>query len=313
MNDPAPSPFLPNTHIQYAIDSTSLGLMKTCPRLYQYIMIDGWTAATDNIHLRFGIEFHQAVQDYEKERAANIPHDDALHDVIRALLERIFDWDPDPNEAKTSEKNKSKPNLVRSVIWYLEKFKDDPARTHILANGNPAVELSFRFELDFGPTDSSPYLLCGHLDRVVNFNDALFVMDYKTTTTTPSDYFFDRFQPDNQMSLYTFAGTLVLQTPIRGVIINAVQVGMDFSRFVRGTTYRTKDQLDEWLLDLRIWLQRAAQYAESNYWPMNDTACDKYGGCRFREICQKSPQVREKFLSANFVRGEKWNPLKVRG
>ena len=40
--------------------------------------------------------------------------------------------------------------------------------THILdtAEGKPAVELSFRFELPYGPSDDQPYLLCGPLDRV---------------------------------------------------------------------------------------------------------------------------------------------------
>jgi hypothetical protein len=33
---PAVSPFLPGTKIQFAWDSTSLGMLKTCPRLYQY-------------------------------------------------------------------------------------------------------------------------------------------------------------------------------------------------------------------------------------------------------------------------------------
>ena len=42
------SPFLPATHIQYAWDSTSLGYLKTCPRLYQYIMIEGWQSQIES-------------------------------------------------------------------------------------------------------------------------------------------------------------------------------------------------------------------------------------------------------------------------
>lgn len=316
--------YLPGTNVQYAWDSTSLGLFKTCPRLYQYTMIDGWTQANDNIHLRFGIEYHQALQEYDLSRAEGIPHDDAVHDTLRNLLTRIYDWTPEPNFEKASEKNKSKHNLIRSILWYLDKFKDDPAKTYIMANGKPAVELSFRFELDWGPKTNEqhavgdyggPYLLSGHLDRVVSFNDALFVMDRKTTTTTPGDYFFDRFHPDNQMSLYTFASQVVLQAPVKGVIIDAAQVAIGFSRFVRGMTYRTKEQIEEWVKDLHYWFAKAEDYATEGYWPMNDTACDKYGGCRFREICQKSPQVRDQFLKANFVKQaleDRWNPLKPR-
>ena len=58
------SPFLPGTKIQFAWDSTSLGLIKTCPRLYQYTMIDGWGHRGESIHLKFGIEYHHALEFY---------------------------------------------------------------------------------------------------------------------------------------------------------------------------------------------------------------------------------------------------------
>ena len=87
-----------------------------------------------------------------------------------------------------------------------------------------------------------PYLLCGHLDRVVNYFDDLFVMDRKTSTSTLSSYFFQQFDPNNQMSLYSLAGQVVLNSPVKGVIIDAAQVLMDSSRFVRHITYRTPDQ-----------------------------------------------------------------------
>lgn len=315
--DEVQSPFLPGTNIQFAWDSTSLGWFKTCPRLYQYCMIEGWGVNEESVHLRFGIEYHQALQNYDISRAAGIPHDDAVHDTIRALMESIYDWHPD-------HKYKNKPLLVRTIIWYLDKFQHDPASTCILDNGKPAVELSFRFELDWGPfydigkadiegrEKEQPYLLCGHLDRVVTFNDDIYVMDRKTTTSTPGDYYFDQFEPNNQMTLYTLASQVIFQSPIKGVIIDAAQIAIDFSRFTRGFTYRTPEQISEWMNDLKFWFAKAEDYAAEGYWPMNDTACDKFGGCKFRKICSKSPQVREQFLKSNFEKGERWNPLKPR-
>lgn len=341
MTDPTPSPFLPDTQIQYAWDSTCLSALKTCPRLYYYQYVAGWSSPGESIHLRFGQEYHQALQDYDKERAANIVHDDAVHDVVRELLLRTVDWNP-TDETKAG-KYKNRTSLVQSVINYLDEHRDDPAQTYIMADGSPAVELSFRFELDWGPKATrdtgipsiigeqdedgkpigtlqmeQPYLLCGHLDRVVTFSDNLFVMDHKTTTSTPGPYWFDQWAPSNQMSLYSFAGQVVLDSPVKGVIINAAQLLLEppYTRFVRGFTFRTQDQIDEWLTDLRHWLAKAEAYATEGYWPMNDTACDRFGGCRFREVCSKSPQVREKFLESDFVKLDKdsmWNPMIPRG
>lgn len=326
----ATSPFLPGTNIRFAWDSTCLGALKTCPRLYQYQYVDFWGHTGESVHLRFGSEYHTALQDYDQSRAAGIPHNAAVFDVVKALLIRTADYAPDP--LSKPGKYKSRAMLIRAVIWYLDAHRDDPAKTYIKADGKAAVELSFRFELDFGPTPTKeeiddeitpqPYLLCGHLDSVKELNGSLFVMDHKTAMTTLGDYYFDQWSPSNQMTLYSVASKVILDAPVKGVIINAAQLMLDFdktgepgARFVRGLTYRTPDQLNEWLGDLRYWLDAAEHYATSGHFPMNDTACDKFGGCKFRSICSKSPQVREQFLRSDFVKleeADQWNPLKSR-
>lgn len=330
------SPFLPGTKIQFAWDSTSLGALKTCPRLYQYTILDGWASKSESIHLRFGIEYHHALETYDRLRAEGASHEAALKDVVRDMLGRTVDWDVDTTTKAGKYKNRE--TLLGLVVDYVDHFIDDPCETYIRADGTPAVELSFRFELDWGPEagikghiehmsedirdaeyvqdSTQPYLLCGHLDRVVSFNDSFFVMDHKTTTTTPGQYYFNQYEPHNQMTLYTIAGGVILDTPIKGVIIRAAQILLETpNRFISGFTYRTPDQIEEWLLDLRLLLNNAEAYAEADYWPMNDTACDKFGGCKFRGICSKSPQVREMFLKSDFTKlseEERWNPLRSR-
>lgn len=321
----APSPFIEGTFIQYAWDSTSLEWFKRCPRLYQYQMIEGYRPKGESIDLRFGIEVHQALHDYDLSRAAGVNHDDSVHDVIQELVLRVADWDPAIEEYGDKAKYKNRDTLIRSVIWYLDHYKNDPAKTVIMSDGKPACEVSFRFELDWGvevttvddeegkgQTLFQPYLLCGHLDKVVEFNGELLTKDVKTLKSTPSSYFFDQFEPHNQMTLYTLAGKVLFDMPVRGVIIDAIATQIEGTQFNRGVTYRTPDQLDEWLKDLRFWTGKAEDYAAEGYWPMNDTACDKYGGCAFRGVCSKSPSVRQSFLDSDFTKEDPWNPLKPR-
>lgn len=322
------SPFLPGTKIQFAWDSTSLGYLKTCPRLYQYHMLEGYVPKDESIHLRFGGEFHAAIQDYENFRASGAGFEDAVRGTIRNLLVRIADFDPDPTTKAGHYKNPR--TLLQLVVDYLDCYKDDPCETYILENGKPAVELSFRFELDWGPQtpisddnygDGSqphiqPYLLCGHLDRVVTYNNELMILDHKTTTTTPSDYYFAGFSPNNQMTLYTFAGEVVLDTTIKGVIVEAAQICLETSnKFVRSPQYRSNEVIEEWLTDLEYHLNAAEAYAAADHWPMNDTACGNYGGCKFREVCSRPAAIRPRLLAADFVQlpeNERWNPLKSR-
>jgi hypothetical protein len=318
------SPFLPGTKIQYAWDSTSLGYLKTCPRLYQYHMLEGWVPKDESIHLRFGSEYHSAIQDYENLRAEGQSFDDAVRETVHRLLIRIDKWEVDHTCRPGNYKNPK--SLLFMVVSYLDEYHPDPCTTVILENGKPAVELSFRFELDWGPQASGvkmlndvlgqPYLLCGHLDRVVTFQDEIFILDHKTTTTTPTDYYFAGYSPNNQMTLYAFAGQVVLGTTITGVIVEAAQITLqEPNKFVRRPTYRPADTFDEWLNDLEYWLNAAEAFAEADHWPMNDTACGNYGGCKFRNVCSKSPQVRDRFLAADFIKlpeSERWNPLRNR-
>lgn len=342
------SPFLPGTQIQYAWDSTSLGYLKGCPRLYYYTMIEGWQPKGEGIHLRFGIEYHTALQDYDIYRSLDLSHDEAQHQVVKELLIRTKDFNPSEEEYGTAAKYKSRQNLIRTVIWYLEKYpaERDPAKTYILENGKPAVELSFRLELDWGPNSyqevegfsvepgainyvpnamvpsNQPYLLTGHLDRVVDYQSDLFFMDRKTTKSTPSQFYFSQYEPDNQMTLYSIAAKAILHSPVKGGIIDAAQVMIDASYFERGFTFRNDDKTEEWLLDLRIKLEENEHYAALDHWPMNDRHCNSYRseatasiGCPFREVCSRSPRMREPFLKTHFNKlseEQRWNPLKPR-
>ena len=622
MPPPTRSCFIPDTFTQFAWDSTSLGYLKTCPRLYQYIMIDGWTSSVESAHLRFGLEYHKALEDYDRYRAGGLTSIDATRQVLRELLFRTADFDPDPDTKAGKYKNTK--SLIQMVINYIDDHQSDACKTFIKADGNPAVELSFSFELDWGPQKQmwGPYLLCGHIDRVVNLAGDLYVMDRKaqpistavlgqygwieigllqvgdliagkdgkfypikglypkgvtkvyeitfndrtsvrcaedhiwsvadqftdhfrdytlkemlstlenkpykkfhiplvapiqhpeatlpidpyvlgaligngylagstiqlstsdptlaanveqrlngdrikknkgnnltwtitggrtlqgirdldlrvksahkhipdeylfaseeqrrdllqglldtdgslnyghqryqsmsaqliedvselvrslggtsrttrradgcyrasirmqelntgvgrryiasieevdpeetvcieteapdhlyvtehyivthnTTTSTAGSYFFNQFSPNNQMTLYSLAAKVILSSPVRGVIIDAAQILLTapYSAFTRGVVYHTPAQLDEWLHDLRYWLTLAESYSNAGYWPQNDTACDKFGGCRFREVCSKSSEVREVYLKSSFTQlleEDRWNPLKPR-
>ena len=48
------------------------------------------------------------------------------------------------------ENTKTVRLLISLVVDYLDHFDNDPAETYIKSDGTAAVELSFRFELDWG-------------------------------------------------------------------------------------------------------------------------------------------------------------------
>jgi hypothetical protein len=277
------SPTLPT--LQLAWDSVSSGTLKECPRLYQLSIIEGWQPRTKNIHLEFGILMHSARETYYHLRAAGRDHEDG---VLAALdeLDR-------PKAIFSSDSYKNRFTAARTIVWYLDQWENDPLETIILANSKPAVEVSFQYPLGIEATTGEQFLHCGHIDRLVRFQDKLWGSDLKTSKNDLNSYFFAQFTPDNQLSGYSFAGKIILDEPTAGIIVDGAQVAVGFSRFARGLVLRSQ----------------AEQYARDNFWPMNEKACY---GCSFRGICSHSPQVREKWLAADFVK-RIWNPLEARG
>lgn len=337
------SAVVPNLQVMW--DSTSLGWLKRCPRYYQLRMLQGWETKTASIHLVFGILYHSSLEQYDKAKAHGKTHDEAQEIAVKYALENSIEhytawrchncqrvWDSslgyeycpackDDKEAEdftgwrdrlTGLSQKGREQLVRSVVWYTEEFQNDLLETVILANGEAAVELSFTLPLDFGPegTDED-YALRGHLDRVAKNAEGMWVPDRKTTKNMLYEEFFEGFSPHNQVSLYSFAGKAVFHVPINGVIIDAAQLAVNFTRFARGFANRTDAQLQEWYNDLTMWLRMAETFAKNDHWPMNEESCNLYGGCPFRRICGKSPEVRDKYLSNLFIQ-QPWNPAEDR-
>jgi hypothetical protein len=308
--DETPTPFN-EEGIQFAWDSTSLGTLKECPRKYDLSIVQGWRPKRKSVHLSFGTHIHSAVERLKTYAQSNIPDEEALEAVVYLALEESRGMEP--------HGNKSRETLISSIIDYADHFNAmDATPTMALTDGTPAVELSFRIPLKIDERRAliPAVTFCGHIDRIVDIGGFPYVTDIKTTRNTLGDNksttkFFQGFNPDNQFSGYVFAAREVYNIPVRGVMIEGIQIAKTFTRFERAISHRTSAQIDEWREGLEYWVGQAAQFTRANYWPMNERSCDKYGGCQFRPICSRDPAVRQRFLETDYEI-EKWNPLKPR-
>jgi hypothetical protein len=303
--------------LQLIWDSTSLSLLKACPRKYQYAMLDQIRSNRTAIPLSFGILYHAALEAYDHGKAEGLSHSDARDKALdfaltSSALGQEFDLITPNLSPETADTARTRQSLVRALVWYLDEFEDDATRTIILANGKPAVELSFKLHIDLPTPDGDYYTLSGHLDRVVDYAGTIYVQDRKTTSAALTGYYFNRYNPDTQMSLYTFAAKAILHTPASGVMIDAVQLGVNFNRFARQIIGRTPGQLQEFYDDTLHWIKQAESFARRGHWPMNETACSMYGACPYRPICSVDPKVRPMIANSSYVKSV-WDPGKARG
>jgi len=320
MTSAAPtSAYLPDGR-QWAWDSTSLKNAEKCARFYFYVNLEAWQSPHLSVHLWFGSIYASAHEMFHKLEADGMSREDALRKIIHYAL--IESWEHERGEdgerivntgapAEFDHNTKNRFTLIRSLVWYFTEFEDDHYKTYIKSDGSAGVEHSFRIEVD------NNLLFCGHIDRLCKDpQDELFVHDQKTTGTTISPRYFNQFKPDTQFSMYTFASKMIYSAPVKGVIIDAAQIAVGFTRFGRSPTYRTEDELHEWYDEVMELISRIHVYHDrgltAESFPRNPASCNNYGGCPFREVCSRPPGVRENFLKASFVQGDQWNPVKQR-
>lgn len=281
--------------LQWLWSAHSIGLAETCLRKYQYAKIEGWTPRKKSVHLLFGGWYADAIETYHNLVAHGADHDDAVHFVVQTAMAATWidgaPWDSEHNL-------KNRETLIRSIVWYLEEWKDDPASTIILATGEPAAELNFKLDLDNG------MVLRGKFDRICEYAGDPYIMDQKTTGASVGQHYFNQWTPDIQMSTYAFAGEATWNIPVRGVILDVASVAVGFTRFERGFIHRSKASLQEWFEQSMITIERARAATRERVFPMNRTACNNYGGCTFKEICARSPEVRPNFLKGDFVQAK---------
>lgn len=295
--------------LQLAVDSTSLGEFKTCPRKYQLSIQQGWQTRDQSPHLTFGILMHQVREHYDAGRMEGKGHEETLDLTLAWALEATWDKELDrPWQSFHPEKNRR--SLLQILVWYCDAVaKNDPIKTLQLLNGKPATELSFRFDSGYTAGNGEKFLLCGHLDRIGEISGQNYVVDLKTSTSQLSPRWFQQFSPHNQFSLYALAAKVAFGFKVSGVIVDGIQVGAGFARFQRGPIQRSEAILDEWYEDLGHWLKIMELSALTGKYPQNDKACDMYGGCVFRDVCSRSPgKARELSLSSHFIQ-RTWDPL----
>lgn len=302
--------------IQFGWDSTSIKAAEKCLRYYYYKHIEGWQPRRKSVHLLFGGWYASALESYHTYVAEGMESEDAIIEVVHEALQETWIYEEDEDGEiitgtgapwQSDHNTKTRENLIRTIVWYLDQFgDDDTCKTVILSNGKAAVEHSFQLDVDNG------IVLSGHMDRVVEYGGRNYVQDQKTTGSTISARFFDGFNPDTQMSLYTFAGKALFGIPVAGVMIDGAQIAVGFTRFERGFSFRDKGSLNEWYDDAMHHIGLAQKSTRERFFPKNTASCGNYGNCEFRRVCSLSPSVREQFLKADFERSRRWDPLESR-
>lgn len=272
-------------------NASSLEAFDKCPRYFQYTILEKWEPLIQSEHLWFGDLFARSMQTYHEHRFAGASHDDAVIEAVHSTM--MLTWDREKGKPIDYEEVKNRFNLIRTIVWYFEEYRRDLKVAVI--NGKPALELKVEADIGVGLS------LIGKLDRAYLYDENIMVMDQKTTKTTISPHYWKQWKPKIQMSQYSFLGQVVFQSETPpGVLIDAAQIAVGFTRFARQPTFRTPAELEEFLGEAKATINAAVDATDKKHFRRNTASCGNYGGCAFRDICSKSPEARKTFLKGAF-------------
>ena len=338
-------PGFTSTGLQWCWDATSLGALCTCPQFYNYTIRQGFRPHEPSFHLTFGKLLHTGWEEIKRSLHRGKSREEALLDGLQAVLRAAWseehfwtcpsceeavsesdtscfrcgaDFAQTPKlgqaragywESDDPERRKTFPNLLRTIIWGFEDL------TQVLVtaqapSGAPMIEWGLEVDLERTvPGTNQPYRMRARLDEVVTDGAVCWILEKKSTSKTLGLGYFSTFSPNTQVSLQDWLGSQRPEdfpAPLMGVMVEAHQVGVHFSRFRQEPARRSPERRDEFTRSLHFWLDVAEKCAQDGTqdWPMNEKACYN---CEFKSACNTPPSLRKGFLAANFER-RFWDP-----
>jgi len=270
------------------IRSSHLDLLSTCPRKFQYTVLEELTGDGESSSTRFGTAWH-LIHHLIRQ---GVP----LHDAWTKATDGYID---PPKGAKTKEK------LLKGIEHYVRRYG------HTLEPISPAAtEQEFTIRL---PGISLP--IQGHVD-CIGWWDAnegrgreKWIVDHKTTSWLAGDWV-QKYSTSNQFKCYYKVGKLE-HADLAGVLVDIFHVTMGVST-PRGQAGKSPEQIDgchfyrlpirftefaiqEWEQFVASKLRDLDNYLSHDFFPMHaPTACGAYGSnCAFLNVCSsQDPDIR---------------------
>lgn len=318
------------------VDSTMITCFRSCPEKFNLEFIHGLRPAGISVDLHAGAAFATGIEAvrkavYQKHKSLS----EALAEGYAAYSLAWGDFEI-PEYKRTA---KTRDNVWFAVEEYFRKWP--PQTDHFqpyYMDGKPTFEFSFAIPLEpaasydtdlrvgdeivprytsYDPNDwpgqfplhpnGSPWLYSGRFDMLGEYEGFPTFGDEKTTGSSISTGWSEKWSLRNQFLGYTWAlrehGMNAMGGVVRGIAIMKTKI--DFAEVPK---QYSNDLIARWYEQTRrdLWRMRASW--DSNYFDLNlaDT-CTSYGNCIFMNVCQASSENRRSWMNDFEVR--RWNPL----
>lgn len=267
----------------FRIDNFALTTHQACPAKYQLRIVDHWEPRTKGAALGYGAAVHAGLAKWYEGRP-----------LIEALEAIRLAWPAShpPDDFRTV--TKAQELLMKYVREYpSESFK--------------VVRVETAFTLDLGRTTElgTPIEYGGIFDTLVDFNGMLYVLEHKTTSEL-GNYYFHQYNPNNQVTGYVWAASILSGRKVGGAIINALCTTKGGNiKFERQITNRSEQDIENWKNDVAAECSEIERNKIKGFFAKRTINCSQYGGCPYRAVHTLSTEKEQRSrLETEYVRSE---------
>lgn len=246
--------------------NSQLQSWKNCPlqwRFYWDLRLRKLDDETSDHHLRFGNAIHKGLEWLYRG------------ETLRAAQERFLEFYPvqlDPND-----KAKTRQTGVTALAEYAQHWKEEDRKWKVL-------EIETRSD---DPWSVKPDIVLEHKEH-----GGVWLCDHKTTGQYLNYTYWERFQPNSQITHYLDYG-ISKYGPVEGFIINALsfrhreraykgEPAGFWCKFERQMFNRRPEQLEYERLSRQQWIEDIERTRQTGFYRTNTDACWR---CQYKAIC----------------------------
>lgn len=253
--------------LMMAYSNSQLQTYKNCPLQWRFYWDLGLRRVDDEVgdhHLRYGAAFDKGLQAYYRGQSWS--------EIKEAFLNAY------PTQLDPSDAAKTRENGVIALASYVKRWHQEDKRWQIL-------EVNTRKDDELASVQ---------IDLVVRDKEqgGIWLVDHKTTGSYLNYRYWERFQPNTQITYYLDTARSVYGE-IEGFIINAISFRYReraykgepagfWCNFERQVFNRNESQLAYERLSRADWIYDLERSRENGFFRTNTDACYR---CQFKSIC----------------------------
>jgi hypothetical protein len=259
--------------------------------------------------IQYGLAYHKYREVVESEmRERDVKMNDEVHDF--AMNESLKGWEDPPLDHRHGYLDR--PRLILGIMMARKRIEEEQRTKQIkVTRSEDSFDLELPFQIcqtcGWAILDGDDYNHCptcrdhpanltrirhgGRVDQFVEFNNGLYIRDWKTTGYMPQHYN-KKFDPSAQIQGYVWAGSRLAGRAFKGAVIETVYntktkgpiITQNYVEFSSG-------QMEQWIASQMMHEQFIrtswARVEELGYlaFPQNTAACTAMGLCPYRDAC----------------------------